>query len=311
MDKRIAFVCSDRMGDSLIGMVAVNNLCRAGCSVTVFSDYLFQLKDCFPGFSIQPYPLSFAEKDDWKDFEKVVVLFDRPFVRELKAHHPVVEVMSDSALFRSAQSMVDIQMEYCRRYWGIAQPVRHNGIVSLSPGGEEVVAGRVAIHPSSADAFKVWPRHKFLQLADLLREQGFTPVFVVAPGEFQHWQAAVDKGHEVVCFDRLVKVAEFLARSQFFIGCDSGLGHLASCLGVPTVSIAIRKGTARMWAPAWHHRQVVLAPGWLFCRPLKTRFWKQAVRPRHVMRAFMHLQKSRSPASLQTPLQSAGENMAA
>lgn len=294
MDKRIAFVSSDRMGDSLIGMVAVNNLCRAGFSVTVFSDYLFQLKDCFPWFSIQPYPVSFAEKSDWQDFAKVIVLFDRPFVRELQAHHPAVEVMSDSALFRSPQSMVDIQIEYCRRYWGITQPVRRNGIVCPSTNGQTPVANRVVIHPSSADAFKVWPRRKFLRLADLLRNQGFAPVFVVAPDELEQWQAAIKAGYEVACFDSLVQVAEFLACSQFFIGCDSGLGHLASCLGVPTVSIAIRKGTARMWAPAWHRNEVVLAPGWLFCRPLKTRFWKWAITPGHVMRAFMRLTASQS-----------------
>ncbi|MDO3387399.1 glycosyltransferase family 9 protein [Gilvimarinus sp. SDUM040013] len=284
MEKQIAFVSSDRMGDSLIGMVAVNNLCRAGYTVTVFSDYLFQLRDWFPGFSIRSYPHTFKSKVDWQDFERVVVLFDRPFVSDLKSHHRHVEVMSESELFRSSKSMVDIQLDYCRCHWGIANPVRDNGIASVKTTGR--LENRVVLHPTSVDPFKIWPQEKFLRLAEALRRDGLKPVLVVAPNERPDWQRAIEQGYEVACFESLSEVAGFLAESQYFIGCDSGLGHLASCLGVPTATIAIRKGTARLWAPSWHVNEVILAPSWLFCRPLKSRFWKRALSPQRVMSGF-------------------------
>ncbi|MDO3381023.1 glycosyltransferase family 9 protein [Gilvimarinus algae] len=289
MAKAIAFVSSDRLGDSLIGMVTVNNLQQAGHEVIVFSDYLFQLRCWFPGFTIRPYPKSFAATSDWQDFDKVLVLFDRPYVSELRSHHPRVEVMSDSELFRTPQPMVDIQMAYCRRYWGVVDPVRHNGIMAATVGSVDVIDGRIVIHPTSVDPFKVWPQDKFLQLASDLLAEGFEPVFVVAPSEKGAWCSAEAAGYKVMSFDSLSDVAGFLTRANYFIGCDSGLGHLASCLGVPTVSIAIRRGTARLWAPSWHISEVVLAPSWLFCRPLKTRYWKRALGPKQVMKSFRRL----------------------
>ena len=46
--QRIAFITSPQLGDALITMVTAHNLCRNNYAVTIFSDYLYELRVFFP-----------------------------------------------------------------------------------------------------------------------------------------------------------------------------------------------------------------------------------------------------------------------
>ncbi|WP_020209871.1 glycosyltransferase family 9 protein [Gilvimarinus chinensis] len=284
MPKKIALILSDRLGDSLIGMVAANNLVAQGNNVVVFNTYIHSLKAYFEQFQVQPSPTENLQKDQvfWNQFDRVVVMFDRPFVALLRKAQVPVEVMSDAKLFKAKRSMVSIQAEYCANFWGVKNPTQRNGMVV--PTSKADNSKVVAIHPTSADSFKEWPKQKFIALANRLKDSGFKPIFILAPFEVRDWVGLPED--MIVSKPDLAEVAEFLTSCDYFIGSDSGIGHLASSIGLPTVSLCIRAGTARMWAPAWEKNEAVLAPAWLFCRPLKDKFWKQALTVSRVLKAF-------------------------
>jgi heptosyltransferase-2 len=77
----------------------------------------------------------------------------------------------------------------------------------------------VVIHPGAGHPVRVWPRDRFELLAGRLRTAG--------------WQVTM---LEVFTTD-LEALLAVLASADRFIGNDSGPGHLAALLGVPTFTI--------------------------------------------------------------------------
>lgn len=93
-----------------------------------------------------------------------------------------------------------------------------------------------------------------------------------------------EAGLELPYLSSLDKVANHIYESGWFIGNDSGLGHLASNLGLNTITLAIRPNLAKQWRPNWMPGIVILPPSWLVTRPLKERFWKNFISVRRVLR---------------------------
>ena len=90
----------------------------------------------------------------------------------------------------------------------------------------------------------------------------------------------------------LDELAAFLYESGYLIGNDSGLGHLASALGIPTLTFCRRKTWANMWAPSFH-KNIVLTPySWI---PnisgfrLRDKQWKRFISVGRAIRAFNKL----------------------
>ena len=108
---------------------------------------------------------------------------------------------------------------------------------------------RVVIHPTSNDPKRNWKKERFLSLASKLKERGYTPSFCVSPSERKEWEGI--KGVELPSFPSLKEVALYLHESGFLIGNDSGLGHLASNLGIPTLTISGNPKRVRLWRPDW------------------------------------------------------------
>ena len=74
--------------------------------------------------------------------------------------------------------------------------------------------------------------------------------------------------------------------SGWFIGNDSGIGHLASSLHIPTLSLFMRRGIAHTWRPDWGAGQVLIGSTYLPTGFLKERYWKYMLSVRQVSRAF-------------------------
>ena len=91
-----------------------------------------------------------------------------------------------------------------------------------------------AVHPFSGGARKNWPLENFRALKlDM-------PVRLTA--------GPAEKLAEAVRFDDLGELAKWLASARVYIGNDSGISHLASAVGTPTVALF---GPTRpaVWAP--------------------------------------------------------------
>ncbi|MCC6127581.1 MAG: hypothetical protein IT584_00035, partial [Chlamydiae bacterium] len=64
-------------------------------------------------------------------------------------------------------------------------------------------------------------------------------------------------------FSNLDLLAQYLYETGYLIGNNSELGHLASALGVPTLTLSRRKALANLWAPSFHTSVVVTPASWI------------------------------------------------
>jgi len=113
---------------------------------------------------------------------------------------------------------------------GLALPTRKDLPVTPWSSGKPVL-----VHSGARLAVRVWPLERYHLLVRRLRAQGH-PVRVVCDLEqLGWWQNAGETG--VTCPTTVNALLEILDSSGIFIGNDSGPGHLAGIVGLPTFTI--------------------------------------------------------------------------
>ncbi|MFP3244975.1 MAG: glycosyltransferase family 9 protein, partial [Paraburkholderia sp.] len=83
--------------------------------------------------------------------------------------------------------------------------------------------------------------------------------------------------------------AAWLYESGWFIGNDSGVGHLASALGIPTLTLFRRRRVAQRWRPGFTVGDIVLPSWWVPTAALKERWWRESIGVGRVLKAFRAL----------------------
>jgi hypothetical protein len=279
----VAVTLPAAIGDSLIGLVLVNNLIRNGYRPVVFGWVAEQLEAWFPQITVG-YPAAYAGA-----FDTVIELRRTDFGPTL-SHTGKTICVDNLPEFGGSKHMVDRLADIGASVFGLRDVTRSNGLV-VPPGVQRSrYANRVVIHPTGSHPEKMWSREKFLTLAQALSHARLHPTFLVAPREIAAWPGSTVHDHEIHALSRLEEVATWIAESAWFIGNDSGLGHLASSIGVPTLTLFMRRGLARAWRPGWGAGDIVLPPNVLPFGNLKERFWKQLLSVNRVMAHFQALQ---------------------
>lgn len=125
------------------------------------------------------------------------------------------------------------------------------------------------IHPGAGSVRKRWGLNRFIALADVIEQStSADTVFLIGPAEKDLLpllrQVAVGRRTHVYQLDDLCKLVGFMTGIRCFVGNDSGLGHLAGFLGVPTTAIFGPSSTNR-WAPLG--RAVKILRGTRDCPP--------------------------------------------
>ncbi|TPI64479.1 lipopolysaccharide heptosyltransferase I [Mesorhizobium sp. B3-1-7] len=137
-------------------------------------------------------------------------------------------------------------IERTRRLFGLAlgyQPdlsTLDSGIVPPA-GNPAGIEGRTALllHGTSRED-KKWPVEDWIETARRLADRQFTPVVTWSNEAEKKVAEAVSgavPGTVLVAKSPLADVAALLGRSTLVIGADTGLTHLASAFGLPTVAI--------------------------------------------------------------------------
>ncbi|GAA4325888.1 glycosyltransferase family 9 protein [Pigmentiphaga soli] len=265
---------SPRIGDTLISMVVANNLVRHGIAVTIFSRHLPALGNWFPGFRIEPAFDAGQARQRLEGFDVVLHAYEADVVGDVRDWHPRVWIMDQWPTYRQVKPMIDIQLDLCRHCFGLDNLTRDNGLVAPADAGAAAVRNRVAIHPTASDIHKQWLPRRFLRLARRLRADGYEPWFVVAPDEQADWAWVEAQGFRLAAYASLADLARWLGTAGIFVGNDSGLAHLASNVGVPAVSLAIRPRIALRWAPGWAPSLAITAPPVVPGRWLREVSWK-------------------------------------
>ncbi|SAK76586.1 transferase [Caballeronia hypogeia] len=278
-DRSVAVVLPSPIGDSLIGLVLVNNLILNGYRPVVFGWVAEQLADWFPHVTV-------GRPGDWQHaFDTVLELRPTDYARNLSRTGETL-CLSTLSAYGGHKHMVDRVVEIATNVLGLRDVTRSNGLVVPADIGCGRFADRVVIHPTGSHPEKMWGREKFLALARVLTRRQLQPSFLVAPTELGAWGDIGEDGHEVNALVRLDEVAKWIAESAWFIGNDSGLGHLASCIGVPTLTLFMRQGLARSWRPDWGPGAIVLPPSLLPFGGLRERLWQRLLTVRRVTTAF-------------------------
>jgi heptosyltransferase III len=100
-------------------------------------------------------------------------------------------------------------------------------------------SGPIAIHPGSGSPGKCWPLDSFLALIGQLHDAGHRCRILLGEVELERWpgesihrfQSADETVHPATYVDLLRELTHCAA----FVGNDSGPGHLAGIIGLPTV----------------------------------------------------------------------------
>ena len=275
-------------------MTIARNLQQNGIAVTIFGRQIHSLGAWFP--EIETLDDLAAEDLTAKlaGFDRVIQMHrNKPFVG-LEQYHPQVSFLDHICRVRSSESMADRLAKFCIDEFGLAGADKSNGMTPPPGLQHRKYPLRVAIHPTASTADKCWLPARFIRLAIRLRELGFSPEFVVAPQERADWLYIERFGLKLPDLGSLDNVATWVYESGWFIGNDSGIGHLASSLHIPTLSLFMRRGIARTWRPDWGTGQVLIGSTYLPTGFLKERYWKYMLSVRQVSRAFEQLRASLS-----------------
>lgn len=93
-------------------------------------------------------------------------------------------------------------------------------------------APAVVIHTGAAYAVRVWPLERYSNLVRRLRQRGYAVQIACDTGQLDWWRNHGES--DVVVPKTLEALLDLMNQHSVFIGNDSGPGHLAALLGVPT-----------------------------------------------------------------------------
>jgi len=140
------------------------------------------------------------------------------------------------------------------------------------------------IHPAAAFATKQWATENFARVAEFVSEHGFAPVAIAAPNEKALLEKLCSEASvKITTFDlSLPEVTALAARSQLFVGNDSGIAHIASAVGTPAVVIFGSSNIAH-WRP-WNSAPAEVVFEEMPCQPCHGYFCEKFEQPECILR---------------------------
>lgn len=172
------------------------------------------------------------------------------------------------------------------------RPRTHLGV---SPEAAEAINQRLAavgltdrkialIHPAAAFATKQWATENFARVVEYVAERGFAPVAVAAPHESAVLENLIDQSSvHIETFDlSLPEVTALAARSQLFVGNDSGIAHIAAAAGTRCVVVFGSSNIAH-WRP-WNSAPAEVVFEQMPCQPCHGYFCEKFDQPECILR---------------------------
>jgi len=294
---KAAVICSKGMGDGLMMMVASHRLKLEGYDVTTFQDSLGELEGWFSDHhfakrstidSLEAFdlivlqndntPFSFNLIDKYRD--KIHIFYASYEEGKHRALNP------EDRIFDRALPLVTNIAQSTASILGKIDPILENGIAVPKEFSYRKHQKRVVIHPTSTTPKRTWSREKFLGVAEKLEKEGYDIAFSLSPDEKEKWRGIPFAIPE---FPDLSALASYLYESYFLIGNESGTGHLASNLGIPTLIVASCPKQMALWRPGFLLGKVVTPstyiPNTKLLR-LRENKWQAFISPRRVIKTF-------------------------
>jgi predicted lipopolysaccharide heptosyltransferase III len=140
------------------------------------------------------------------------------------------------------------------------------------------------IHPAAAFETKRWAVENFARVAEYLSERGFACVAIAAQHESQIIDDLVSEASVgILSLDlALPEVTALAARSQLFVGNDSGIAHIAAAVGTPSVVVFGSSNVAH-WRP-WNRAAAQVVFEEMPCQPCHGYFCEKFAQPECILR---------------------------
>lgn len=269
---KFCVVCSSGVGDLAILHIVSHHLKQAGHEVVTITPHRFGkwLDGYTFSSSIEPCDAIFLQYDNSENH------------RQLRSSKPVYTFFGSHNLSKHGplkpgfdfvadpnQTMVANIVQCLKTLFGI-DASSDNG---FTPPPDKVYRKyplRIAIHTTSGHPHRNWPRPKFEGFAKWAKGDGFEPIFLPT-------------------FPSLENLISFIYESGFFLGNDSGPGHLASKLNIPGLVIGREERHMRHWRPGWGAGAVITPPKWV---PnwkgfrIREKCWSKFISETKVIKAF-------------------------
>ncbi len=309
MGPKAGVFCHNGLGDGVVSLVLSNNLHLNGWRVETFQNATVPLQHWVPHLPLLPYPPleeieSILHRYDWffvvhndtsEFIQRLVLEGKRRYPDQMKIIYiyPSKRIVREP-YYRDTEMDPDLPVAenlrlICEKILHLPKSTKSNGFIPPPDLRHRFHKRRIALHPTGSRRGKRWAKEKFIQLALRLRKEGFDPIWIIGPEERSEWLDLEQHDFSIPEFPTLDELTRFIYESGYLLGNDSGLGHLASFLGVPTLTITRRKALARLWAPSYTPGTVVTPPAWI---PnirglrLRDRYWQSFISVEKVLFAF-------------------------
>lgn len=277
---KIAVVCSIGLGDCLIMHIASHHLSQAGYDVTTFSDHLEGFGSWLKGYSFAKQPKIEEVEEALSAFDAVILQHDNSEkAKKIRAFHPNVYGFFGSHLISKhgplttldyvcdpSKCMVENVVLAMQKWFQRGSP--ENGFCPPPHLIHKKNPKKIIIHSGSSDLNRNWPLKHFQKIARNLEKEGYAPFFITK--------------NEKPVFSSLEELASEIYESGAFLGNDSGPGHLASCLQIPSLIIGKDYKHLQLWMPGWLPPVVVTPPKITSYFKCTRPYWKHFIRPNQI-----------------------------
>ncbi len=271
---RILFVTSNRLGDAVLSTGLLDHLIRAYPHARI---------------TVACGPVAKGVFTRMPNLERIVVIAKQPYGRHwlplwwmaaARWWDLVVDIRGSllswlvptrrRAIMRPSTGHKTAQLARILRVSPPPMPVAWFNAADAARVADLFPAGRpvIVLAPTANWAPKIWPAGHFVALFHRLAETHFPgaiPAVIAGPGEAEAAMAApvlqaLPEAIDLVGKLSLPEIAAFLARSELFVGNDSGLMHLAAAAGAPTLGL-FGPTNAAEYGPAGRCALALTGPG--------------------------------------------------
>lgn len=306
--KKALVYSSCGLGDGLLFLVISKNLSQNGYLVDTFHPFLSEMNKWVNYTTIKPYPKDVKNLDFLKSYDLIIINSDYEKLNKeilkyceknlanityelhpstCKGKNPPIGDMK----FDFSKTVLENFGFFCKNILNFKNFESSNELTVLKDLEYRKFSKRVVIHPSSKDLKRNWPKEKFKNLCYKLKNLGFEPVFILTDLEKKQFE---DVNIEKPKFKNLEEIASFIYESGYMIGNDSGIGHLASSLKIPTLTIFSNRRKEKFWKPSFFMGRTV-GP-WPLINishfRLREKYWEKTISVKRVLKNFIKLVKT-------------------
>ncbi len=257
----IGIITAQGLGDGLIFHIAAHHLKKIGHHVTTFNDHLPGFQKWLSEYHLLKQPSLSAISELPKHYDAIILQHDNlekswkvnnlpiPTFRFFGSHSIEKHgTLTDfDYIADRTKPMAFNVVQAIQKWFGSCDFV--NGLIPPKHLIFKKNRQRIVIHHSSSSLLRNWPLSKFEKVAQFLEAEGYEPFFISA-------QDHTPK------FSNLDDLASFIFESGAFLGNDSGPGHLASYLNIPSLIIGKEFHHLALWQPGWRPASVITPPLW-------------------------------------------------